>query len=363
MMAQSMYVHIPFCDAICAYCDFFRCGYHRGLSEQYLEALKLDLAKQQPSTDLKTLYIGGGTPTSLQSDQLEALFQLLKPYRQSVEEYTVEVNVESLHANKISCMHTAGVNRISMGVQSFHPDLLHMMNRRHRTNDVVNAIQDLKKVGIHNISIDLIYGLPTQTMAMWEADLLQAAALPITHISLYALTIEEHSAFGRMGVTNIDPTLEGEMYDKAIQTLEKKGFHQYEISSFARTGYESMHNKQYWYYHDFYGIGCGASGKLDHQRYDMPKNLHAYIKGEQEPSWITLSQKDEMFEMVMMGLRLKEGLSYQAFEDAFHVSFDDVFKQAKEINMKKGELYECHHHLRATDHGLHFLNDVLLEFL
>lgn len=363
MMAQAMYVHIPFCDAICAYCDFFRCGYHRGLSDRYLEALKLDLEKQQPNMDLKTLYIGGGTPTSLQSDQLEKLLQMLSPYRQSAEEYTVEVNVESLDAKKVSYMHTAGVNRISMGVQSFQPDLLKLMNRRHRTSDIVNAVERLREADITNISIDLIYGLPKQSMAMWEADLLQAAALPITHISLYALTIEEHSAFGRMGITNIDPSLEGDMYDKAIQILEEKGFHQYEISSFARPGYESKHNKQYWFYQDFYGIGCGASGKLKHRRYDMPKNLHTYMKGEQEPSWITLSRQDEMFEMVMMGLRLKEGLSYQAFEDTFHISFDDVFKQAKETNIKKGELYEHNRHLCATDHGFHFLNDVLLEFL
>lgn len=361
-MTQAMYIHVPFCRDICAYCDFTRCGYHHGLAQQWLKRMLKDI-EACPMDELQTLYIGGGTPSALDVDQLRALCQPFQAHLHHIQEFSVEVNADSLSDEKIKVLVQSGVNRISMGAQAFNNQLLKRIQRKADYAMIKERIEALCKAGITNISLDLMYGLPGQTMAHWKQDLTLALQLPITHISLYSLTIEEHSQFGREGVQPCDAELETDMFETAIHYLTTHGFEHYETSNFAKPGKRSMHNQMYWHYEDFYGIGCGASGKQDHQRYDNTRNLHTYITQGASPTQIALSQQDEMFEMLMMNLRLQEGIAYEDFEARFHTSLMDVYGNVIEKQIQRGYLREEAGHLRTTYAGMMLLNEVLLEFL
>lgn len=361
-MLNAMYVHVPFCDHICAYCDFPRCGYHAPLVEKWLIALEQELHQVQPSA-CKSIYIGGGTPSCLHIKQLYRLLQLLSAYAGGVEEYTIEVNADSLDQEKIALCKQFGINRISMGAQSFQPALLQKMERKADLAMMKERIAWLRKAGITNISLDLIYGLPNQTLDLWKADLDIAVQLPITHLSLYALTIEEHSKFGREHIAPCDEDLEADYYELALRTLKEHGFDHYEISSFARDNHVSMHNLAYWHYEDFYGIGCGASGKENHVRYDNTRNLHTYLTQGTSRNELHLSKEEEMFEMMMMGLRLKEGVDEATFIERFDCSYHSVFEPAIQKHLQLGNLKECNAHLATTKQGMMLLHEVLVDFL
>jgi oxygen-independent coproporphyrinogen III oxidase len=256
-MIESLYLHVPFCQDICAYCDFTRVKIHPILVEKYLLTL-FDEIKAIPKHPMKTLYLGGGTPSALAMEELEALLAALEGYHDSSSEFTMEANPDSLTADKVELMVRYGVNRVSMGVQTFDAQELALLNRTHTAQDIENAISLLHRHGIHNLSIDLIYGLPRQTLESWEATLRHAVSLEISHISLYSLTIEEHSEFGRKGMKQCDGDLEAAMYFKAVEVLAEYGFNRYEISSFTKDA-PSRHNLAYWHYDEFYGLGPGAT--------------------------------------------------------------------------------------------------------
>ena len=316
-MISSAYVHVPFCASICAYCDFTRWRYRPQLCARWLCRLREE-ASAKLKEPLKTLYIGGGTPSALDRDQLEQLLEIFDPYRAQLEEYTMEANPESLSAEKIAIIRRHGVNRISLGVQSFDPALLQRMKRGHDAAMVSRCVRDLIEAGIINISADLIYGLPDQDMEKWKADLHQVLQLPFQHLSLYSLTVEEHSLFGVQGVKQASDELEYAMYAYAIDELKKHGFTQYEIANFAKAGARSKHNQVYWRYENFHGIGCGASGKEDWGRYDNTRSLQEYLERGPCAQEIALDAQEQMFEALMMGLRLREGISLQQFEARFH---------------------------------------------
>lgn len=361
---NACYIHVPFCRDICAYCDFTRCRYHKGLADKWLSAIRKEIQEELCDSKLQTIYIGGGTPSALSILQLEELLKSLSSYCGHVKEYTMEANVESLDDDKIKLCRTYGINRISLGVQTLQPSLLQIIHRHHSKEDVANRIQAIHAGGIHNISIDLIYGLPEQTFAMWKADLQEVVeTLDIQHISLYALTIEEHSEFGRKNMKNIDAGIEADMYEYAISFLSKHGFVHYEISNFAKKGYQSLHNMEYWRYDDFYGIGCGASGKRDHYRYDNTKNLQTYIEQGTSPEKIMLSKEDEMFEMIMMGLRTNLGLDVHEFQKRYDVDFMEHYRMVIDKHVKAGLLEVSDDCIKTTYQGMMLLNEILMDFL
>lgn len=362
-MAQACYLHVPFCRHICAYCDFTRCGYHETLADKWISAVVKEI-QEKLQAPLKTMYIGGGTPSALSYEQLNVLLTALDPYIQECEEYTMEANIESFSEDKIALCYRHGVNRISLGVQTLQPKLLNIIERKHTKEEVLSKIKEIKKNGIDNISIDLIYGLPEQTMTMWKEDLEEIVTnFPIEHISLYALTIEEHSKFGRMGVKNIDPEVEEDMYAFAQEYLPKHGFYQYEISNFSKQGKESKHNCMYWKYEDFYGIGCGSSGKEQHVRYDNTKNIHTYITQGSVANCITLNKEDEMFELIMMNLRLKKGMDLNHFKELFQVDFEEKYASVLQKQIGKGMLAISNGYIKATEKGYPLLNDILIDFM
>jgi len=360
-MINSMYIHVPFCRDICAYCDFTRVKIHPILVEKYLTTLHKEIIAIEPHI-MNTLYIGGGTPTSLSMDELEYLLSFLDDYHDLSTEFSMEANPESVDLKKAELIAKFGVNRVSMGIQTFNPEELALLNRSHTVEDIKSAIACLRMAGIANISIDMIYGLPKQTLKTWEATLNQAVKLGIEHISLYSLTIEENSDFGRKGIQPAAPDLEADMYFKAVEILAQAGFKRYEISSFKRDK-PSRHNLAYWHYDEFYGIGPGATQMIDHIRTLKTANLDDYAKGKTVAEETLLNVDDERFEFVMMGLRLSEGIDLERFAKRFGVRAEDIFKQAIDDNIIKKRLELMSGRLRCTEIGLALLNDVLVSFL
>lgn len=361
---KACYIHVPFCKDICSYCDFTRCRYHRGLCDKWLLQIQKEIHEKLKDTSLETLYIGGGTPSALSNKQLETLLCALKPYTSDVVEYTIEANVDSIGMDNLSIMKCYGINRISLGVQTLQKNLLDIIHRTSTKEDVLEAIDKIHANGIHNISIDLMYGLPTQTMQQWKHDLQEVVEyFDISHISLYSLTIEEHSQFGRDGVKQAEEGLEADMFEYAITFLEQHGFEHYEISNFAKQNKRSLHNQMYWKYEDFIGIGCGASGKENHVRYENTNNLQTYFDQGASPVKIQLTKEDEMFEMLMMGLRTKDGVSQSHFKDIFGVDLWQQYADVLQREVKQGRLLVEGDMLTCTYKGMMLLNDVLVHFL
>ena len=363
-MCKSAYVHVPFCKDICSYCDFTRCRYHEGLADRWLHTIEKEIKEKLSGLQLDTLYIGGGTPSALSIKQLQRLLEFLAPYTSQIKEYTMEANIESFEDEKIRIAANHGIHRISLGVQSLQPDLLEVIHRHHQRKDVIDCIQRIHNHGIHNISIDMIYGLPGQSIAMWKQDLQDIIdLLDIQHISLYALTIEEHSEFGRNGIANIDEDMEADMYEYAVDFLKQHGFEHYEISSFARSGYRSMHNLTYWRYDDFIGIGMGASGKQQHMRYDNTKNMQTYFTQGPQPEITRLSVEDEMFEMIMMSLRTSSGLDKRCFIQRYGVSVEQRYPKTIHRYLENGMLTTDRDHVKVNERGMELLNDILVSFM
>lgn len=360
---KHAYIHVPFCNHICAYCDFSRVKSNELLMTKWLSQIQIEIDERLKPRQLETIYIGGGTPNSLSDDQLIMLLESLQPYIEIVEEYTIELNPELITKTQLLILKQYGINRVSLGVQSFQPELLKEIHRIHSLQDIKNAIRLLSEVEIHNISIDLMYGLPTQTFEMWKQDINIFLGLHLPHVSLYSLTIEPNSEFGRNHVTNIDEDKDAQFYEYAIQVLEDHNYHHYEISNFALLNHESIHNKGYWQYHDFYGIGCGASGKECHKRYTNKFRLDTYCESGREIEMENLSKEDEMFEMIMMNLRMKEGLSLIEFYKKFHIEVCDKYQNAISKTTNLGWIEIDAKRMRVTKKGFSILHEVLLPFM
>ncbi len=359
----SLYIHIPFCAHICAYCDFVRVGYHQDLAKRFVVRFKEDLSLRQGQM-FKSVYIGGGTPTALTLDLLEEVLLAIQPFLTADAELTIEANPENFSEDKIRLCAKFGVNRVSLGVQSVQSRLLQLIGRKHSLQDAENVIRQLRENGIDNISADGMYGLPTQTVSDFQETIQWMIDQKLPHVSLYALTIEPNSAFGRKHLSSVDNSLEGEFYQLAIDMLSAAGYDHYEISNFSLDNKESRHNLTYWHYDDFAAIGPGASGKENHRRYTVSKNIHRYLsEGIRYDEEIVLSLEDEMFEFVMMGLRLKAGIERKIFSDRFAKDIPDVFFGAIEKNTKKGWLKLSDTHLTASAEGRLFLHDLLIDFM
>lgn len=360
---QHLYVHVPFCAHICGYCDFAHIVYRSETVKLWLEAIAKEIEKKQIRTDLSTVYAGGGTPTSLSPDELDIFLSLLDPYTEKVQEYTIEINPETLTEEKCQILKKHGINRVSIGFETSDENLLKLMARSHTLLDMQKCMAMLRKYDIDNISLDIMYSLPFQTMESLQKSVIDAVSLHPQHLSLYSLTIEENTAFSRNGYSALDEDMEADMYEWICSFLPKQGYSQYEVSNFAMKGYESRHNCAYWNYRDFYGIGCGASGKENHCRYDHTKNVRKYISDPYKTEITSLSKEDEMFEMWMMSIRLKKGMDLNLFEETFHVSFLDTYRKINEKLIAEGYLAIKDDHLYCTEKGYEIMNSLLVEYM
>lgn len=361
--AKSLYVHVPFCEHICAYCDFMRVGYHPLLVKKYLDALAKQLQPYK-NDRFDTIYIGGGTPTSLNEDEFSSLLSLFTDLRSELCEMTLEANPENFSEEKIKMAVHYGVNRISLGVQTTHPHLLKIITRTHQPADVSQVIELCIAHGLTNLSLDAMYGLPFQKMEDFESTLEWMIAQNIPHISLYALTIEPNSAFGRQKIEPVDNELEGQFYLRAIEILTAAGYSHYEISNFAKNDQMSKHNLAYWHYDDFVAMGPGGSGKEHHQRYTNTRNLETYFNDETaKDERIELSVEDEMFETMMMGLRVKEGVSLTRFYQRYGVDPKDIYPKSVKKYSDCGWLRVDDTSIALNETGRQFLHDVLVDMM
>ncbi len=365
----SAYVHIPFCTQICYYCDFSKVFIKNQPVDSYLEHL-LEEFQSYDIQKLSTLYIGGGTPTALSAPQLEVLLDgLTKNLDLSVlEELTIEANPGDLDADKIAVLKNSAVNRVSLGVQTFDDKMLKKIGRSHLEKDIYENIDRLKLSGFDNISIDLIYALPGQTMEQVKENVAKAIGLDIPHMSLYSLILENHTVFmnrmrrGKLPLPKEE--LEAEMFEYIIAELERAGFEHYEISNFSKSGFESRHNLMYWDNAEYYGIGAGASGYVNGVRYKNHGPIRHYLSAVEEGNArITeehLSQKEQMEEEMFLGLRKKSGVSMARFEEKFGRSFDGLYGEIVKDLVQQGLMQIEGDRVRMTKRGL-FLGDTVAE--
>ena len=274
---KSVYIHIPFCENICSYCDFCKLKYNSEWISLYLESLKQEIETYYKGEKIRTLYIGGGTPSVLSMIELTKLFEILKLFDLSeLEEFTIECNIESITNEKLILFKKNNVNRLSIGVQTFNEKFIKLLNRNHTKEEVEEKINMAKLVGFDNINVDLMYALPGETMEDLECDVDEILRLNVPHISCYSLMIEPNTKLYIDNVKEIDEDLDYEMYKYIEKRLNNREHTHYEVSNYAKIGYESKHNLVYWNNEYYYGFGLGASGYLENYRYDNTKNLTKY---------------------------------------------------------------------------------------
>ncbi|WP_122646906.1 radical SAM family heme chaperone HemW [Enterococcus mediterraneensis] len=373
----SAYLHIPFCEHICYYCDFNKVFLEGQPVDEYIEMLlreiQLGLA-QQPITEAKTIYIGGGTPTSLSAKQLDCLLAGVTEYfpMETVKEFTIEANPGDLTKEKLQVMKNYDIDRLSMGVQTFDNRLLKKIGRKHSAEDVYQTIELLRKEQFDNVSIDLIYALPGQSLESFRDTLKRALDLDLPHYSMYSLILENKTMFmnwvrqGRIELP--DQEVESQMFEEAIEQMEKHGRHQYEISNFALSGKESQHNLIYWNNENYFGFGAGASGYLGDRRYKNYGPIQHYLKPLREnklPAYEEefLTKQNQMEEEMFLGLRKIAGISKRVFKEKFGVDFQTVYGAVLPELKQKGWLLEEEDAIRLTDTGLFIGNEVFEKFL
>ncbi len=375
-LVKSLYIHIPFCTQICHYCDFNKFFIQNQPVDGYIQSLltEMDLYNLSHNEPLSTVFIGGGTPSALEPRQLE---QLLFSMKEKVKlapgyEYTVEANPGDLSKEKLKIMKEAGVNRLSLGVQSFNEELLKKIGRAHNVKDVYETIDMAREEGFENISIDLIYSLPGQTLSDLEDTIDRALQLNLPHFSAYSLIIEPKTVFyimlnkGKLSLPGEDA--EATMYEYVMKRLVEAGYDQYEISNFAKTGFESRHNLVYWNNEEYYGLGAGAHGYLEAVRYNNHGPLKKYMNAIQDGKkpiieQVAVSRKEQMEEEMFLGLRKMEGVSLKHFEERFSVNINDVFGETIKRMVSNGLLELVNGRVRLTHTGKLMGNEVFQAFL
>ena len=357
---MSIYIHIPFCNDICSYCDFCKVFYNKKLVSDYLSALKREIDIYYRGEVIDTLYIGGGTPSCLDIDGLRVLFEILGKFNLSCDcEFTFECNIESIDYDKLKFLFDNGVNRLSIGVQSFNSKFLKFLNRNHSSNMVVSKVEMAKKIGFTNISIDLIYAIPFETLDDLDYDISMFLGLGINHISCYSLILEEHTKLSILGVSSISEDLDRSMYDLICDRLCSNGFNHYEISNFSRSGFESRHNFVYWNNCNYYGFGCGASGYIDNIRYDNTRSLTKYIKGDYRLNEDILDRNTIIENEFILGLRKINGINIYDFNHKYGNIFNDVVNRL----IKEGKLINDGVNIYINPVYIYVSNSILVDFI
>ncbi|MFT8870989.1 MAG: radical SAM family heme chaperone HemW [Sporolactobacillus sp.] len=373
MTERGLYVHVPFCDHICYYCDFNKVLATRQPVDDYLEAVGKELMLYAEQGAVHTIYIGGGTPTALSQKQLIRLLREIRTaFPQTVTEFTVEANPENVSDDKLSAMRAAGVDRLSLGVQTFNDRLLRQIGRLHTGEIAEQAVRRARAHGLTNISIDLMFALPGQTEADLHESLERAFALEVPHISVYALQVEPKTVYynqlrrGDLLLPGED--IEADMYGQIMLAAERHGLSQYEISNFARPGSEGVHNSFYWRNGEYYGVGAGAHGYVDGVRYANAGPVKQYMAavnahGCARTSTHAVSVNEQIEEELFLGLRLRKGVSRTVFAGKFGCTLESIYGVQISALKKKGLLEEEGDHIRLTRRGLFFGNDVFSAFL
>ena len=359
---KSVYIHIPFCSSICSYCDFCKVVYNHDWVLPYLKRLKEEIDNSYLGEEIETLYIGGGTPTCLSLPELESLFEVLKIFKKSSNiEFTIEANINDLNSELLSFLYKNGVNRLSIGIESFNKEKLKFMNREANFKISKEKITLARKIGFKNINVDLMYAIPDESIAVLKQDLDKIIKLKPEHISTYSLIIEKNTLVGFNKVKPIEEERDSKMYDKICKTLKKNGYQHYEVSNFAKKGYESKHNLTYWNNEEYYGFGCGASGYVAAIRYENTKSLTEYLKGNFVSSKNLMSKVDNMENELILGFRKLEGIQLEHFFDKFEENMQNIFPIKPLI--KSGDLIYKDGRVYINPKKLYVMNEILIKLI
>ncbi|MFP7275087.1 radical SAM family heme chaperone HemW [Bacillus paralicheniformis] len=375
---KAAYIHIPFCEHICHYCDFNKFFIQSQPVDEYLRSLEKEMANSMEAAghpELKTIFIGGGTPTSLSEAQLERLLdsihRVLKP-SESLAEFAVEANPDDLSAEKLEVLKAAGVDRLSFGVQTFEDELLKKIGRVHEQKDVLVSFERARNAGFDNISLDLMFGLPGQTIGHFASSLDTALALGAEHYSVYSLIVEPKTVFynlmkkGRLHLPPQDQ--EAEMYELVMRKMEEAGIGQYEISNYAKKGYESKHNLTYWNNEEYFGLGAGAHGYINGKRTVNAGPVKHYIDLIEQSGFPykekhRVTKNEQIEEEMFLGLRKTAGVDKEHFFQKYGRTVDDLFPKVLRSLEETGLIVNTSKNVFLTHNGKLLGNEVFQAFL
>jgi len=369
----GIYVHIPFCIKKCNYCDFNSYASCFEKEQLYFDALIKEIkikGEEFKNCNFDTVYIGGGTPTSVKSDNIVRLMKEVKN-NFSIDkdsEITIECNPGTAKKEDFEKYISSGINRLSVGLQTTDESLLKKLGRIHTLSEFENCLALAKKSGFKNISADLMFGLPDQSLNLWEETLLKVMQYDLSHISCYALKVEEGTPFYNQNLNLPDEDLSADMYEKGCEILEKNGFLRYEISNFAKKGKESRHNLKYWSQIPYLGLGAGAYSFVNCERFSNTLKIDDYILAVgngniEKEDYISLSEPDMMSEFIFMGLRKISGISKSDFSERFGKSIFDVFDKPLKKYLNNGVLIENGDRIYIYEKMLYISNTILCDFV
>lgn len=352
---RGLYIHIPFCARKCPYCDFNSYVGKLDIAENYIKRL-LKEAKDFSGQKIDTVYIGGGTPSLLEKELIEKLMDGVYDcfYINENAEITIEVNPGTVDFLKLKTYIKSGINRLSVGVQSFDDDMLKVLGRLHDSEQAQNVIKSAFDAGFDNISADLMFSYKGQTMEIWSKDLEKIRELNIPHVSCYGLKVEEGTPFDKNGMQNLDEETDRQLQKYTVSFLNNCGFNRYEISNFAKPGFESRHNIHYWHCDEYIGLGAGAHSYYKGKRYNNILSPEEYINCEKPCENVTeLSKYDKKIEQIIMGMRLCEGVEETLIEN----------KTMLEKYVKLGYIVRDKGRIAFTDSGFDISNYILSDFI
>lgn len=362
-MVNSAYIHIPFCKSKCHYCSFVSFN-KLELKDKYLTALENEICTFYENELLQTLYFGGGTPSLLEIPEFRRLINLFKISDKT--EVTTELNPEGVNNDYMHGLLDVGINRISIGCQSFDDKILKLINRRHTAEQVYDAVRISQREGFENISLDFIYGLPEQTPEMFYSDLKKAVDLGVKHISLYGLKIEDGCYFYKNMPKNLpDDDMQADMYLGAVDLLKNLGFEHYEVSNFSLKGYNSRHNLTYWKNKEYYGFGVSAHGYKNSVRYGNQDELETYIENpllHKEEKLIL--PKEKLEEEIFLGFRcILDGIDVSEINSKYSIDFDVKYNNVLKKYISLNFIEKTPNGYRLTPKGVLVSNVVLADFL
>ena len=355
---ESVYIHIPFCKSICSYCDFCKMYYHGPWVTKYLNALAKEVDERYEGEEIKTLYIGGGTPSSLTLKDIKYLFEIVGKFKLSSDcEVSFECNLNDINEELLRTLKDCGVNRLSIGIESFNEDKLKFMERSHTYEEAKYVMKIARYYGFDNINVDLIYALPTEDMSVLKRDISLLLKLDVEHISTYSLIIENNTALFNKKIKNVSEELDAKMYKYICKKLKKKNYIHYEVSNFAKEGKESKHNLTYWNNEEYYGFGVGAHGYINNMRYENTRSLSKYMNDSYRLEELLVSNQEEMENEVILGLRKLKGISVSDFERKYQRSIFEAFNLEKAI--LKSYLVQKGDYLYIPEDKIYIMNEII----